>query len=92
MMPHATPKDEDYLLFSDHLRQLEKKILPGLSKLNWGTKALLIERFVEVSKYFIRMKNTRSILQGMNICRTLSFVSFIPELHQRGKRSNEAYE
>jgi len=52
---HATPKDEDYLLFSDHLRQLEKKILPGLSKLNWGTKALLIERFVEVRKNCIRI-------------------------------------
>jgi len=36
---HATPKDEDYLLFSDHLRQLEKKNTSRIIKAELGYKS-----------------------------------------------------
>jgi len=43
--------EEELNLFSDHLRVLEKRILPGLTKLKWSSRALIIQRFVQVKIY-----------------------------------------
>ena len=39
---------ETPLLFSVYLRQLEKRIIPGFSRLVWSTRPPIIERFVQV--------------------------------------------
>ena len=38
-------------LYSDHLRQLEKKLYPGFTKLLWSTRPSIIERFVQVNEW-----------------------------------------
>ena len=47
-------------LFMDHLRRLEKKIYPGLAKLMWSSRAVIIERFVQVN--MMSFKNCPLIL------------------------------
>ena len=44
--------ENEFYLFSDHLRRFEKKIYPGLSKLMWSSRPIVIERFIKVTLKF----------------------------------------
>lgn len=41
---------EEYRLFADNLRQLDKVIHYGLTKLQWASRSAVIEKYVQVSK------------------------------------------
>lgn len=43
--------EAEFRLFFDHLRRLEKKVYPGLSKLMWSSRTVIIERFIQVILY-----------------------------------------
>ena len=41
--------ENEFILFSDHLRHFEKKIHPGLSKLMWSSRSIVIDKFIKVT-------------------------------------------